>query len=171
MTKSISTTAIAFGIDTFKNEGKQDQRWIRFTDLLIADGVTAEDFKDSEFSNAFKVAVVLPSFTKQEQGLMSAPVKSLSDEQKITRRYLQQQIGSRVAKVVTHLKRREAADNDAADDSADSTKPKARKNDLGAKLKADLIKWIDRVEKAEAVTFSAVKMLEHLRSASALIKE
>ena len=171
MAKSISTTVITFGIDTFKNEGKQDQRWVRFTDLLIADGVTADDFKDSEFSSSFKVAVVLPSFTKAEQGLMNAPIKSLSDDQKITRRYLQQQIGSRVAKVVTHLKRREVQDNDAADDVTDSAKPKAKKNDLGAKLKADLIKWIDRVEKAEAVTFSAVKMLEHLRSASALIKE
>ena len=171
MSKSISTSVITLGINTFKSEAKQEHQWVRFTDALIADGITSEDFKDSEFSNSFKVAVVLPSFSKQEQGLMSAPVKSLSDEQKVSRRYLQQQIGSRVAKVVTHLKKREAQDNDATDNDTDSAKPKAKKNDLGAKLKADLIKWIDRVEKAEAVTFSAVKMLEHLRSASALIKE
>ena len=170
MAKSISTSVITLGINTFRGEAKQEHQWIRFTDLLIADGITSEDFKDSEFSNSFKVAVVLPSFTKQEQSLMSAPVKSLSDEQKVSRRYLQQQIGSRVAKVVTHLKKREAVEDDAADNDA-MAKPKAKKNDLGAKLKADLIKWIDRVEKAEAVTFSAVKMLEHLRSASALIKE
>ena len=170
MTKSISTSVITIGINTFKSEAKQDHQWVRFTDVLIAEGITADDFKDTEFASSFKVAIVLPSFAKQEQALMSAPIKSLSDEQKISRRYLQQQIGSRVAKVVTHLKKRESVDEDAAALSAEA-KPKAKKNDLGAKLKADLIKWIDRVEKAEAVTFSAVKMLEHLRNASVLIKE
>ena len=170
MAKSISTSVITLGINTFKGEAKQEHQWVCFTDGLVSDGITSEDFKDSEFSNSFKVAVVLPSFTKQEQALMSAPVKSLSDEQKVSRRYLQQQIGSRVAKVVTHLKKREAVEDDAAENDA-MAKPKAKKNDLGAKLKADLIKWIDRVERAEAVTFSATKMLEHLRSASALIKE
>jgi hypothetical protein len=171
MAKSISTSVIALGITTFKGESKQDHQWIRFTDGLVAEGITSEDFKDAEFANSFKVAVVLPSFTKQEQALMSAPIKSLSEEQKVSRRYLQQQIGSRVAKVVTHLRKREAAEDDTADNTAATAKPKSKKNDLGAKLKADLVKWIDRVERAEAVTFSAVKMLEHLRSASALIKE
>ena len=170
MSKAISSSVITLGINTFKSEAKQDHQWVRFTDALIGDGVTSDDFKDSEFTNSFKVAIVLPSFTKQEQALMSAPIKSLSDDQKISRRYLQQQIGSRVAKVVTHLKKREAVDDDTPDTSSEA-KPKAKKNDLGAKLKADLIKWVDRVEKAEAVTFSAVKMLEHLRNASALIKE
>jgi hypothetical protein len=169
MTKSISTSVITLGINTFKGEAKQEHQWVCFTDGLVADGITSGDFKDSEFANSFKVAIVLPSFTKQEQALMNAPVKSLSDEQKVSRRYLQQQIGSRVAKVVTHLKKREAVEEESSNDAM--AKPKAKKNDLGAKLKADLIKWIDRVEKAEAVTFSAVKMLEHLRSASALIKE
>ncbi len=170
MSKSISTSVIAIGINTFKGESKQDHQWVKFTDALIAEGITADDFKDTDFAGSFKAAVVLPSFTKQEQALMSAPIKSLSDEQKISRRYLQQQIGSRVAKVVTHLKKRETLEEDASGNDT-TAKPKAKKNDLGAKLKADLIKWIDRVEKAEAVTFSAVKMLEHLRSASALIKE
>jgi hypothetical protein len=169
MTKSISTSVITLGINTFKGENKQDHQWVRFTDALVAEGIGSVDFKDTEFTNSFKVAVVRPSFSKQEQALMSAPIKSLSDDQKISRRYLQQQIGSRVAKVITHLRKRET-EEDAADNTV-AAKPKSKNNDLGAKLKADLVKWIDRVERAEAVTFPAVKMLEHLRSASALIKE
>lgn len=171
MSKSISTSVIALGINTFKSEAKQEHQWVKFTDALVSEGITTDDFKDSDFANSFKVAVVLPSFTKQEQALMSAPIKSLSEEQKVSRRYLQQQIGSRVAKVVTHLRKRETVEEESDNDATAKPKAKVKNNDLGAKLKADLIKWIDRVEKAEAVTFSAVKMLEHLRSASALIKE
>jgi hypothetical protein len=42
--------------------------------------------------------------------------------------------------------------------------------DMGTRLKRDLTRWIEKVEKAEAVTFSATQMLQHLRAASALIK-
>ena len=43
-------------------------------------------------------------------------------------------------------------------------------SDMATRLKRDLTAWIDKVEKAEAVTFSATEMVKHLKSASALIK-
>jgi hypothetical protein len=41
---------------------------------------------------------------------------------------------------------------------------------MATRLKRDLTAWIDKVEKAEAVTFSATEMVKYLKSASALIK-
>jgi hypothetical protein len=69
---------------------------------------------------------------------------------------------NRVAQYVKKAEEEEALGDDERD--------ARRVASLETRLKRDLVKWIDKVEKAEAVTFSATKMLELLKAASAMLK-
>ena len=74
-------------------------------------------------------------------------------------------MGARLVKVTQHVRKAEE-DEAMGDDERDAR----RVASLETRLKRDLTKWIEKVEKAEAVTFSATKMLEHLKAASAMLK-
>jgi hypothetical protein len=134
--------------------------------MLRAEGVTSELLSnDKEVRDGFKKDVVLLSFTKTEQSIMALPATALSDEQKVTKRWVQQQVGSRLNRVIQHVKK--AEDEELMSDDDRGAKKVA---DLATRLKRDLTAWIDKVEKAEAVTFSATQMVKYLKDASALIK-
>ena len=96
---------------------------------------------------------------------MAKPQTALSDEEKVTKRWVQQQVGSRLNRVIQHVKK--AEDEEAMSDDERGARKVA---DLATRLKRDLTAWIDKVEKAEAVTFSATQMVKLLKEASALIK-
>lgn len=153
-------------VETLKAEANVSKRWLKTGDLWRADGFTAEMLEsDKELRDYVKKEVILLSFTKTEQAIFAKPSTTLSDEEKVTKRWVIQQIGSRLNKIIQHVRR--AEELEMMDDDEHEAR---RVASLETRLKRDLTKWIEKIEKAEAVTFSAVKMLEHLKNASALLK-
>ena len=153
-------------VETLKAEAGVAKRWLKTGDLWRADGFTAEMLEsDKELRDYVKKEVILLSFTKTEQAIFAKPSTTLSDEEKVTKRWVIQQIGSRLNKIIQHVRR--AEELEMMDDDEHEAR---RVASLETRLKRDLTKWIEKIEKAEAVTFSAVKMLEHLKNASALLK-
>ena len=162
----LSVEAISNVVETLKAQGVVDKKWLKARDTLRAEGVTSETLEgDKDFREYFKKNVILLSFTKTEQAIMAKPTTSLSDEEKVTKRWIVQQIGAKLVKVTSHVRKAEQ-DEMLSDDERGAKKVA----DMATRLKRDLTVWIDKVEKAEAVTFSATEMVKYLKSASALIK-
>ena len=163
---NLTAEAVSVTVETLKAEAGVQKRWLKTADVLRAEGVTAELLtNDKEYRDAFMKDVILLSFTKTEQAIMAKPQTTLSDEEKVTKRWIRQQIGSRLTRVAQYIRKAEE-DEAMGEDERDAR----RVASLETRLKRDLTKWIEKVEKAEAVTFSATKMLEHLKAASALLK-
>jgi hypothetical protein len=165
-TFTLSAETITTVVDTLKADTAVQKRWLKAADALRAEGVTSETLDgDKEYRDAFKKNVILLSFTKTEQAIMAKPATSLSDEEKVTKRWIIQQTGAKLVKVTGHVRNAER-EEELTDDERGAKKV----SDMATRLKRDLTKWIDKVEKAEAVTFSATEMVKALKSAAALIK-
>lgn len=163
---NLSAEAVTVTVETLKAEAGVQKRWLKCADVLRGEGVTSESLtNDKEYRDAFMKDVVLLSFTKVEQAIMAKPTTALSDEEKVTKRWIRQQMGSRLVKVTAHVRKAEQ-DEMMSDDERGAKKV----SDMATRLKRDLTAWIDKVEKAEAVTFSATQMIKHLKDAAALIK-
>ena len=163
---NLTAECVTVVVETLKAEAGVLKRWQKAGDMLRAEGITSEALNnDKELRDGFKRDVILLSFSKAEQAIMAKPQTALSDEEKVTKRWVQQQIGSRLNRVVQHVKK--AEDEEAMSDDERGARKVA---DLATRLKRDLTAWIDKVEKAEAVTFSATQMVKLLKDASALIK-
>ena len=166
MKVKLSPESVSNVVETLKAQAGVEKRWVKSADLLRADGITSEMLeKDKEVRDYFKKDVILLSFSKAEQAIMAKPAAALSDEEKITRRWVMQQVGSRLSRVTQHVRKAEQEEQMTDDERG------ARKvADLATRLKKDLSYWIEKIEKAEAVTFSATQMIKHLKDAQALIK-
>jgi hypothetical protein len=165
-TLTLTAQCISTVVETLKADTAVQKRWIKAADMLRSEGVTSEQLdSDKDFRTAFKLNVILLSFTKTEQAIMAKPTTSLSDEEKVTKRWIIQQTGAKLVKVTSHVRKAEQ-DEMLSDDERGAKKV----SDMATRLKRDLAAWIDKVEKAEAVTFSATEMVKYLKSASALIK-
>jgi hypothetical protein len=165
-TFTLSAEAIAITVDTLKADTAVQKRWLKAADVLRSEGVTSETLDgDKEYRDAFKKNVILLSFTKAEQAIMAKPATSLSDEEKVTKRWIIQQTGAKLVKVTGHVRKAEQEEL-----LSDEERGAKKVSDMATRLKRDLTAWIDKVEKAEAVTFSATEMVKYLKSASALIK-
>lgn len=163
---NLTAECVTVVVETLKAEAGVMKRWQKAGDMLRAEGITSEALNnDKELRDGFKRDVILLSFSKAEQAIMAKPQTALSDEEKVTKRWVQQQIGSRLNRVIQHVKK--AEDDEAMTDDERGARKVA---DLATRLKRDLTAWIDKVEKAEAVTFSATQMVKLLKDASALIK-
>ena len=163
---NLTAECVTVVVETLKAEAGVAKRWVKAADMLRAEGVTSEALSnDKEMRDAFKRDVVLLSFSKAEQAIKAKPQTALTDEEKVTKRWVDQQIGSRLNRVIQHVKKAEQEEAMSDDERG------ARKvADMATRLKRDLSAWIDKIEKAEAVTFSATQMIQHLKAASALIK-
>jgi hypothetical protein len=165
-TLKLSAETISTVVETLKAQGVVDKKWLKTADALRSEGVSSDTLtNDKEYRDAFKRDVILLSFTKTEQAIMSKPTTSLSDEEKVTKRWIIQQTGAKLVKVTSHVRKAEQ-DEMMTDDERGAKKV----SDMATRLKRDLAAWIDKVEKAEAVTFSATEMVKYLKAASALIK-
>ena len=165
-TFNLTVEAISNVVETLKADGAVQKRWLKTSDVLRSEGVTSETLEgNKEYRDWFKKNVILLSFTKTEQAIMAKPQTSLSDEEKVTKRWIVQQTGSKLTKVTSYVRKAEQEELMSDDERG------ARKvSDMATRLKRDLSVWIDKVEKAEAVTFSATEMVKYLKSAAALIK-
>jgi hypothetical protein len=162
----LSQSAIADTVSVLKADGALEKRWLKCSDTLRSEGVTSELLSsDEEFRKYFKYEVVLLAFSKLDQSIMALPTTALSDEQKVTKRYVQAQLGVKLGRVSKYVKASEMAET-----MTDEEKGAKKVSDMATRLKRDLTAWIDKVEKAEAVTFSATEMVKYLKNASALIK-
>lgn len=163
---NLTAECVTVVVETLKAEAGVAKRWVKSADMLRAEGITSEALNnDKELRDAFKRDVILLSFTKAEQAIKAKPQTALTDEEKVTKRWVDQQIGSRLNRVIQHVAKAEKEEMMTDDERG------ARKvADMATRLKRDLSAWIDKIEKAEAVTFSATQMIQHLKAASALIK-
>lgn len=163
---NLTAEAVAVTIETLKADAGVQKKWKKAADMLRAEGVTSEALtNDKEYREAFLRDVVMLSFTKIEQTIAAKPLTACSDEDRVTRRFVQTERNSRLGKVVRHIKK--AEDEETMTDDERGARKVA---DMATRLKKDLAVWIEKIEKAEAVTFSATQMIKLLKDASALIK-
>jgi hypothetical protein len=161
----LSNEARDFTVETLKADAGVAKRWIKARDMLRAEGVTSAMLeKDKDVRDYMKKDVILLSFTKAEQAIHAKPTTALTDEEKVTKRWITQQIGSRLGKIQSHVKK--AEEEEAMGDDERGARRVAA---LESRLRRDLSAWVEKIEKAEAVTFPAVKMLEILKSGIALL--
>jgi fumarylacetoacetate (FAA) hydrolase family protein len=169
MTKlNLTAECVSVVVETLKAEAGVQKRWVKAADMLRSEpnNITSDALNnDKELRDAFKRSVILLSFSKPEQAIMTKPATALTDEEKITKRWVQQQIGSRLNRVVQHVKK--AEDEEGMSDDERGARKVA---DLATRLKRDLTSWVEKIEKAEALTFSATQMIKHLKDAAVLIK-
>ena len=121
-------------------------------DEMFANGIKPDDLiapkgnADRTFYDGLRDAVVA-GFSKNAQALLAADVRGLSDEQKIGRKYWQEQIGSILKDwrkgLITRVKRAEAAESDGAG---------TRKATPETIMRRELAALIERAEKLESST-------------------
>ena len=161
---SSDTTRI--GVDTLRAESHVAQKWVKFTDMLIADGVTyamlASKDGSKELREHVKTNIVLPSFKAEELSLMAKETKSLPEEKKAQKRFLQQQIGSKLGKIERHLRDAEAQSS-AADGAFGAPKTDAQRIQ---KMLDDLL---NKIGKTENPTYDTVAVCKHLRECKKIV--
>lgn len=145
-----------------------DKKRGHMIDLLWADGVrsahlaTVKDGGSKDVVATLNAAIVL-GFTATERHLIDSPIKSLKEHQKETRRYLQQQVGSRRNDIKKALKRREEIEAAGGDTAPRS--PKTPEQRLLERLAA----LHDSITKIESPTFSPVRAVNLLKELTALV--
>jgi hypothetical protein len=102
-------------------------------------------------------------FAKTVQALLAKPVKSLTDAQKTTRRYWQQQIGARRNDFKRQLTKR--LDADKPSDGAGS-----RNRPLDQRVRDNLNDVIKVCQSAEEPTFDVTEMVAKVKAALAVLK-
>lgn len=167
-TITLSAETVTELVTVIKADAGVQKRWLVAADALRAEGVSSDwmkDKKNREAVKAFRAGVVLMSFTKAEQSLIAKPIHSCDDMEKFNRRYLQQQAGVRLSRVIGYLVKAEKAEA-----MTDEEKGAQARATMGTRLRRDLAAWIDRIEKAEATDFSAVDVIKALKAALVLVK-
>jgi len=150
---------------------RADKASVAALDALIADGfdkptdfvspksdgstVSVEEF------NALNGAIVL-GFNADIQKLLEKPVKSLTDAQKTTRRYWQQQIGARRNDFKRQLTKR--LDADSSDGAG------ARNRTVEQRIRDNLNDVIKVCQNAEEATFDITDMVNKVKAALAVLK-
>ena len=97
--------------DALHADNLAKNKWRKACDALTSDGVTsamlAKPKKGETTPHEALIgqveSIVLSSFTKLEQEIFAKEPKTLNDEQKVTRRFVQTERGSRYAKIVRHM--------------------------------------------------------------------
>lgn len=106
-------------IDAVSSDIQSNNKWIKAVDSLIADGVkaswvaTEKKGGKPEVREEVRNAVTM-GFTKDQQALISKDIKTLSDSEKADRRYVTQQIGSKLGEVERRLLKAESASDTSA---------------------------------------------------------
>jgi hypothetical protein len=136
-------------------------------DALVADGVTPEMMRapkkdgDRTFYGSLEGAVIA-GFTATAQALLKKETKTLSDDQKVAKRYWQQQIGSKIKDFRNALQRR--IDQGSEGDGVHNT------STLESRIRRDLAKYITQLEKVESFSGNVVELTKCLKSALAYVK-
>ena len=115
--KTISTSSRSAIVDAVKSEQSSSRKWLKVVDNLHADGITAQLIAtekkggNPELRESVREAVVA-GFTPAQQALLAKEGKSLSDAEKVEKRYTQQQVGSMLGHIERLLAKAEKAGSD-----------------------------------------------------------
>ena len=165
-TLELSAAVVEEVVNVLKEYAAVGKRFLRAADSLREAGVTSEMLQeDKAFRAMFQRDVILLSFTKTEQIIATKLPTLLSDAERVTRRWIQTEVGSRLAKVIKYVTRSEKNEQ-----MTDEERGAQARSTLSSRLHKELVRWIDKIEKAEAVDFSATLMIAKLKEAISLIK-
>jgi len=160
-------------------DGKAGGAKTKAVDLLWAQGVRADDCvapekgADRTLFESIKagIATGFPAEDRKLLALSTAVMKSKPEATKAKRRYLIQQIGSKVKDLKAALSRREKAEADElqTEEEKEAAAVEASKQASdSARLLKDVTAWINRLEKAEATELPVLECLQHLKALSAI---
>jgi len=160
------------GVNTLADTLKADQgvakKWKKNSDVLMSEGVTSlmlvkpkkgATNKFEDLHNQIN-ATIVSTFNQTVRDILAKDVKTLSDEQKETRRYWMKQMGSYFNKIAKYLASAEKALQDA--DKGPKT-PKLKVNrfdEMVFNLKEFIQKWEDP-EIDVSIAMEAIQMLEN----------
>lgn len=158
---------------------KAEQGQTKAVDALYADGVTPADLESPEKGadrtayDSYRFAIVagFPADAKRLVQADKAVAKGYTPEQKESRRYWQQQIGSKLKDLRNALAKRYTAAEQANmtdEQRAEQAAEQAASATDSARLLRDVTAWINRLEKAEATELPVVDCLKHLKALAAI---
>ena len=150
-----SDTAMTTAVDVLYSGGFE----ARFCESPKKDN---EDTEHKEAYAALKVAIVA-GFTETNRQLLDKPTKSLSEAQKVNKRYWQQQIGARVNDFGSQLQRRE-------DVAAGVSNPRNVKS-IETFASESCVALKKRLEAAELAEFDLVIALEKLEELTTVVNK
>lgn len=166
------------GADTLRAESQVVQKWVKFTDLLRADGVTSamldSNSGSQELRDHVKTHIVLPSFKATELALMAKDIRDVPESQKKARKTAQQQIGSKLGKIERHLRDAEEAEKKAAAAAAAAaagetvSTPRTTRTDA-QRLQKMLDDILAKLTKMEKPPFDMVAVCNHLKKCKKII--
>jgi len=170
--RTLSNNTIAAVSKAVSTSITADKAGVKALDALIADGFDKPtDFvspksegstvKADEF-NALNEAIVL-GFSADIRKLLAKPVKSLTDAQKTTRRYWQQQIGARRNDFKRQITKR--LDADKPTDGAGSSN-----RTVDQRIRDNLNDVIKVCQQAEEAPFDVTDMIGKVKAALAVLK-
>lgn len=181
MAKVFTLSVVADAAITSYVRGKESQakKDAKLLDILQAEGVVSsmliapEKGLDRTVYTGILTAIIM-GFDVSKQKLLATPTKGMTDAQKKAKFKVQQSVGGWMGTLKRDLSSREAkakaAEAAEAAEAAGEEVEKEAKSTFESRLKRDLTKYIAQIEKLEGAQFTVIKMLELLRSASALIK-
>ena len=154
--------------DTVKSDQGVTKKWKKCSDVLMSEGVTSSMLVKPKkgATNKFETlhnqinATIVSTFNQTVKDILAKDVKTLSDEQKESRRYWFSQIGSYFRKIEKHLAKAEKALQDA--DKGPKT-PKLKVNrfdEMVFNLKDFIQKW-EEPEIDVSIAMAAIQLLEN----------
>lgn len=170
-TRVLSESTAKFTVDALNADNVARNKWRKACDALASDSVTsamlAKPKKGETTPHETLIAqvedIVLSSFTKLEREIYAKEPKVLSDEQKVTRRFVQTERGSRYAKIVRHLKKHESDEELQASGAPRVTKSKVEK------IKAKLNDAIELAQSLETPAFDVTDFVKEVKLCVAMV--
>ncbi len=168
---------VRIGKDTLRSEEAVEQKWVKFTDLLRADGVTyAMLCKEGsqELREFVKNEIIIPSFKAGVIALLAKDTADVPENMKEARRKARMNVGSKLGKIEKHLRKAEEKEKKAAAAAAGEGEgegegaPKASKTDA-QRLQKMLDDILAKIGKMEKPAFDAVAVCGHLKAAKGII--
>ena len=133
---------------------KTGKALVNLIDYMVAEGVSIKLLKDKKNDTSAEMdAGIVASFDKQTQKLLQSETKGLSAKNKMAKRYGQQQIGSRRAKIIKAL--------DARINPVEQG-PDQKKTDHQTFCQERVVAMIKRLEKSDSAPFDVIEALTQL---------
>lgn len=151
---------------------KASKKWVKATDLLIANGITSkllESRKDGEndkLRTQVKNEAIIPALPAAEQALLAKDTKALKDAQKKQKRELIQKVGRYLTGIETHLKTAEkkAAEAKMTDEEREAAAANSAKTDV-QRIQAKLDEVLSKLGKLENASFDVPNVTKLIKAA------
>lgn len=161
MSVKLSSVSLKQTTDTVSGDIKTKHKWQKLGDLYRGDGVTAAMLAtekkggDEDLRDQVKGAIIL-AFTEGERKLLAADTKTLSDSDKGTKKTLQQNVGSYLDKIRTHIANAEKEESGEDEGGAPKTEVQ-RIHEL-------LDKAVTKLQKLEKPAFDVTEAVKRVNA-------